>query len=83
MTQYIIIGGIALVVLFAAVYIKMTIDEKKGANSEEKQKIQEIVKTAQHLADNDPGSFIILKSNMEILKARCDMQKLKEERPVA
>ncbi len=44
MTQYIIIGGIALVVLFAAVYIKMTIDEKKGANSEEKQKIQEIVK---------------------------------------
>lgn len=25
----------------------------------------------------------ILKSNMEILKARCDMQKLKEERPVA
>lgn len=44
MTQYIIIGGIALVVLFVAVYIKMTIDEKKGANSEEKQKIQEIVK---------------------------------------
>ena len=37
MTQYIIIGGIALVVLFAAVYIKMTIDEKKGANSEDKQ----------------------------------------------
>lgn len=47
------------------------------------KEIQEIVKTAQHLADNDPGSFIILKSNMEILKARCDMQKLKEERPVA
>ena len=44
MTQYIIIGGIALVVLFVAVYIKMTIDEKKGANSEEKQKIHEIVK---------------------------------------
>ena len=47
------------------------------------KEIQEIVKTAQHLADNDPGSFIILKSNMEILKARCDMQKLKEEHPVA
>jgi len=26
------------------VYIKMTIDEKKGANSEEKQKVKDIVK---------------------------------------
>lgn len=43
MTQYIVIGVIAVVVLFIIVYIKMTIDEKKGANSQEKQKIQEIV----------------------------------------
>ena len=43
MTQYIVIGVVAVVVLFIIVYIKMTIDEKKGANSQEKQKIQEIV----------------------------------------
>ena len=43
MTQYIVIGVIAVFVLFIIVYIKMTIDEKKGANSQEKQKIQEIV----------------------------------------
>lgn len=39
MTQYIVIGVVAVVVLFIIVYIKMTIDEKKGANSQEKQKI--------------------------------------------
>lgn len=44
MTQYIVIGVIAVVVLFVIVYIKMSIDEKKGANSPEKQKIQDIVK---------------------------------------
>ncbi|MDE6619582.1 MAG: hypothetical protein K2K74_03650 [Lachnospiraceae bacterium] len=44
MTNYIIIGVIAIVVLFVIVYIKMTIDEKKGADSPEKQKIQNIVK---------------------------------------
>ena len=41
---YILYGGIALVILFIIVYIKMTIDEKKGANSEEKQKIKDIVR---------------------------------------
>ena len=35
---------IAVVVLFIIVYGKMSIDEKKGANSPEKQKIQEIVR---------------------------------------
>lgn len=46
MTNYIIIGGIVIVVLFVIVYVKMTIDEKKGANSPEKQKVQEIVRQA-------------------------------------
>lgn len=46
MTNYIIIGVVAVVVLFIIVYIKMTIDEKKGANSEEKQRIKDIVKKA-------------------------------------
>ncbi len=44
MTKYVIMGGIALVVLFVIIYIKMTIDEKKGVDSEEKRKIKEIVK---------------------------------------
>ncbi len=34
MTTYIIIGVIAIVVLFVIVYVKMSIDEKKGADSE-------------------------------------------------
>ena len=43
MTTYIIIGVIAIVVLFVIVYVKMSIDEKKGADSEEKRKIRNIV----------------------------------------
>lgn len=46
MSNYVIIGIIAVVVLFVIVYVKMTIDEKKGANSEEKQKVKDIVKKA-------------------------------------
>ncbi len=46
MTNYIIIGVAAVVILFVIVYVKMTIDEKKGANSEEKQKVKDIVKKA-------------------------------------
>ena len=40
----IIIGVAVVVVLFVIVYVKITIDEKKGADSEEKRKIKEIVK---------------------------------------
>lgn len=43
-TRNIIIGVVVLVVLFIIVYIKITIDEKKGENSEEKQKMKDIVK---------------------------------------
>ncbi|MCM1182484.1 MAG: hypothetical protein NC337_03815 [Roseburia sp.] len=46
MTRYVVIGIVVCVALFAIVYMKMTIDEKKGANSEEKQKIKNIVRTA-------------------------------------
>lgn len=46
MTTYIIIGVAAVAVLFVIVYVKMSIDEKKGANSEEKQKIKDIVRRA-------------------------------------
>ncbi len=44
MSSYVIIGVVAIVVLFVIVFIKMSIDEKKGANSEEKQKVREIIK---------------------------------------
>lgn len=42
--QYIIIGVVVLAAVFVAAYIKAGIDEKKGVDSEEKRKIQEIVK---------------------------------------
>ncbi len=44
MSMNVIIGIAACVVVFIVVYIKMTIDEKKGENSIEKQKINAIVK---------------------------------------
>lgn len=44
MNNYVVIGIVAAVVLFVLVYIKITIDEKKGENSAEKQKIKDIVK---------------------------------------
>lgn len=43
-TTYILIGVVALVILFIIVWVKMSIDEKKGENSEEKQKVKDIVK---------------------------------------
>lgn len=42
-SKYIIIGVVALVVLFVIFYIKETINEKKGKDSEEKQKVKDIV----------------------------------------
>ncbi len=42
-SKYIIIGVIGLVVLFVFFYIKETINEKKGKDSEEKQKIKNII----------------------------------------
>lgn len=43
-TPYIIIVAVILVVAFVVAYIKAGIDEKKGIDSEEKRRIQEIVK---------------------------------------
>lgn len=41
---------------------------------EEKKDIKDIVKTAKILAENDPQSLIIIKSNIEVLKIRHDME---------
>lgn len=43
-SKYIVIGVVVVVVLFVIFYIKATIDEKKGENSEEKQKVKDIIK---------------------------------------
>ena len=42
-------------------------------SEKEKKDIAEMVKTARGLAKKDPQGFLIAKSNMEILKARADM----------
>lgn len=42
-TSYIIIGVVALVVLFIILYIRESINEKKGVDSEEKKAIRDIV----------------------------------------
>lgn len=43
-TKYIIYGAIVLVILFVVGYIKACIDEKKGADSEEKRQINNIIR---------------------------------------
>lgn len=49
---------------------------KRGENMSEKERkdIQEMVETAKYLAENDPQGLLIAKSNMDILKARSDME---------
>lgn len=43
-------------------------------SEDKKEKIAEMVETALYLAENDPQSLAMVKSNMDILKARCDME---------
>ncbi len=42
--------------------------------TDEKKDIQLITETAKFLAEQDPRSFFIIKSNVEILKARHDLE---------
>ncbi|MCM1052742.1 MAG: hypothetical protein NC483_02025 [Ruminococcus sp.] len=42
-SKYIIIGVIVVVILFVVFYIRETLNEKKGENSEEKKKIKDII----------------------------------------
>lgn len=44
----------------------------------EKKDIAEMVKTASELAKKDPQGFLIVKSNIDILKARADMDRERE-----
>lgn len=48
-------------------------------SEKEKKDISEMVETAKYLAEHDPAGLIIAKSNMDILKARVDMEKRESE----
>jgi len=48
-------------------------------SEKEKRDIQEMVKTAKYLAENDPQSLVIAKTGLDMLKARCDMDKAMRE----
>ncbi len=43
-------------------------------SSKEKKDIKTMVEAAKMLAENDPQGFMIVKSNIEVLKARHDME---------
>ena len=49
-------------------------------SEKEKKDIQEMVKNAKILAERDPQAFMIAKSNMDILKARSDLEKAQSEK---
>lgn len=45
----------------------------------EKNDIEAMVKVAKELAESDPQAFMIVKSNIDILKARSDMDKANQK----
>lgn len=57
--------------------------EKKDIAEMVKTDIAEMVKTARELAEKDPQGFLIAKSNIDILKARADMDKQETEKEVS
>ena len=44
-------------------------------SEKEKKDIHEMVEAAKYLAEHDPTGLIIAKSNLDILKARADLEK--------
>lgn len=48
-------------------------------SEKEKKDINEMVEAAKYLAEHDPTGLIIAKSNMDILKARANMEKREVE----
>lgn len=48
-------------------------------SEKDKKDIAEMVKTAKHLAENDPQGFMLAKNSMDILKARSDMDAIEKE----
>ena len=52
-------------------------------SEKEKREIAEMVKTAKYLAENDQQGFMLAKNSLDILKARCDMEKVQEGKKTA
>lgn len=50
-------------------------------SEKEKREMAEMVETARYLAENDPYALMIAKSNIDILKVRCEMDKMAAGRP--
>lgn len=48
-------------------------------SEKEKRDIREMVETAKYLAENDPQSLVIAKTGLDMLKARCDMEKVPKD----
>ena len=44
-------------------------------SEKEKKDIKAMVQTARYLADQDPQGLMLAKTSMDILKARCDLEK--------
>ena len=47
-------------------------------SEKERKEIADMVETAKELAQKDPQGFLIAKSNIDILKARADMERKQE-----
>lgn len=47
-------------------------------SEKERKEIADMVETAKELAEKDPQGFLIAKSNIDILKARADMDREQE-----
>ena len=52
-------------------------------SEKEKREIAEMVKTAKYLAEIDQQGFMLAKTSLDILKARCDMEKVQEGKKTA
>lgn len=49
----------------------------------EKGDIKELTKSAKYLADNDVQGFLLVKASIDVLTARCDMEKQIEEKEIS
>lgn len=48
-------------------------------SQKDKDDIKTMVETAKYLAQNDPQGLMLVKTSMDVLKARCDMDRTEEQ----
>lgn len=48
-------------------------------SQKDKDDIKTMVETAKYLAQNDPQGLMLVKTSMDVLKARCDMGRTEEQ----